>query len=309
MTKSLQLTDGTVLDISVNPMKRWKKFEGCELIITALTTMFPALMAPLDETMYCFLEPESLNHFLTVCLAVSMIHERYGTLPEYVFDYYYVLFGQDTFSLCVNNEGIYCHPEGLSQFHVKQITVSSDAVQHLQNLLSSVEILESRQCEQIVTEEFSGTLYDVSPSVCEPRTSNTRYSLTHHVCPPASCNLCDYLRVIPVQKYGALHKLVPNSGCKAFSYDPQPLETVLSLTRAYGNECVRIYGSSFSNKLPRRIPNQLHELEVDRVRLRVRTLPSVDSGVSLEAFCSGSLPKIENKRPVFDAYQKQFIIT
>jgi hypothetical protein len=306
MAKSLQLADGTVLDLKVDPMRRWKKFKGYELFITALVSLFPMLAHPLDETMYSFLSDESIPHFLTVCLAVSMIHERYRCLPDYAMDFYYALKEQKTFSVCVNNEGLYCYPEGLSQYSVKQVTVSGEAVSKLMSLLSSVEVLDEAAEAKVVTQEYSGTLYDSSPSVVQPRTSTTRYSLTHSECTPGNCNLCDYLRAIPYHKYGPLHKLVPAPGCKSYSYDPQPLESVLSLTRAYGNENIIVYGSSFSTRIPHRIPDQLHELEVNRVRLRVKQLPRFDSGIAIEDYCSGSLHEKRKSGLTLDKPQKHF---
>lgn len=280
MALPVRLTDGTVVEVNSRYMKRWKKFEGYELFIATLVALIPALEPELDETMYCFLSDDSLAHFLTACLGVQMVFARYSCLPEYAFDDFYGAY-EGQFNLYVTNDGVYTMCEGLTAYQFKQLTVSPKAVSNLQSLLSSLEIVERHVEEKIVSIPVKEKIIDTSPTIVEPTTSTTVYS-----CIPPPCNASEYCELCPVldaMKPGDktnLSRFRPSPVCLRLRYDPQPLETVFArASRIPGR--IRFYGNSFMEKVPDIPPSNVHELEVDCVRLRIKRIPPSDSGICL----------------------------
>lgn len=160
MTGTYELNDGTVVRTETKDEKLTKKFMKHQLPVLILLTLFPSLGDHFAETMYSCIVPSEFSHFVRVCLAILMVEERYGALPEYAFDDFYGCVNTHTFHVYERYGQVVSMMDSAGAT-LHQLTVSDQAVNKVLDLIQTAKPVDEMVPEPIIAvEDTSPELYD-----------------------------------------------------------------------------------------------------------------------------------------------------
>lgn len=244
---SYRLADDTIVDVDENFQEKWKYYDDNALFVAILSALFPLLVPVFKDTMYAAsLDGSGRVAFVSSCLAVSMVHDRYGKYPHEMFDDFFAhALWDNTFHIYESNRTPYVSCEYLDNYAIREFTVSESAVRKIGYLFSRIELVE----EEIPEDEEDSDLDVVDVSLHPDDFVPTTVVKNIDKPPCEQCPLCSTIRI--VTETGITHgvgfdKIPQHHRCKRTRFRSNA-RSFGAFAWAFEHEktCIKRFGDSF----------------------------------------------------------------